>query len=562
MTSAAPRPITPLQFLAASLGLVALVQLLLWHVIEKGGVSRIFWYLLKTYDTHGNVLVGLIVLAAFALRGRSDALQLVRLAAERPWVAAAIAFPLLCIASLQVYRVHPVSMDEYSSLFQAQVFAAGRLRGELPPDLLDRLVPRSFQGHFFFVSRESGQIAAMYWPSFPLLLAPFVWLGVPWMANPLLAALSLPAIHGLARELTGSREAGGWALLLAAASPVFVINSISLYSMPAHLLCNVWYARLLLAPTPAKCALAGVLGSISLTLHYPFRHALFAAPFLLWVLIQPRRVANLAALAAGYAPLSLLLGLGWQLQIAQLGSAATPGGTLPSAAGSAPAAPPTLAQSSSVLRALSGISLPSLATLEARAAALSKDWTWGAGGLFLLAAAGAASAWKKTAVRVLVAAPAITLAGYLLSPGDQGHGWGHRSLYSAWFAYPVLGAAALLAQPALRQMMAWAVVLSLVLANGLRLVQVQGFVVQHLRQVPPLARAPEPSRPQVVFVNLGRGLYVQDLVQNDPFLRGPRIAMVMGSSASADALMAARFPGYRKVSEGEWGQLWERPGAK
>jgi hypothetical protein len=80
--------------------------------------------------------------------------------------------------------------------------------------------------------------------------------------------------------------------------------------------------------------------------------------------------------------------------------------------------------------------------------------------------------------------------------------------------------------------------------------------------VPPLARAPDPAREQVVFVNIGRGFYTRDMIQNDPFLRGPRVTMVMGPPASAEALMAARFPGYRKVSEGEWGQLWERAAAR
>lgn len=562
MSEAAAR-LTPLRLLLWCAAGTAIVQLVVWRVTSQGGVSPIFWYLLKVYDTHGNVLLLLVALAAFALRNRADALELVRLAAERPWGAAVIAFPLLCVASLQVYRGTPVSMDEYSTLFQAQVFAAGRLDGAFPPELLDRLVPRHFQGQFFSVSRATGEISTIYWPAFPLLLAPFAWLGIPWAANPLLAALTLPAVHGIARQVTGSKEAAGWALLLTAASPAFVVNSISLYSMPAHLLCNLWYARLLLDPTPRRAALAGVLGSVALTLHYPFRHALFALPFLAWVALRPGRVAHLAALAAGYLPLGLLLGVGWYEHIMDpargAAAAAQPAAVQAPTVG---AAAPAAAQPSPLWRALEAVSLPSLATLESRTAALTKDWTWGAAALPVLAVAGAAARWREGPTRLLVAALAVTFFGYLLAAGDQGHGWGHRSLYQAWFVYPVLAAGAVAAGPALRGMVAWCVVLSLLLANGLRLVQVGGFVGQHLRQVPPLARAPDRAREQVVFVDIGKGFYTRDMVQNDPFLRGPRITMVMGPRASADALMAARFPGYRKVSEGEWGQLWERAAAK
>jgi len=92
----------------------------------------------------------------------------------------------------------------------------------------------------------------------------------------------------------------------------------------------------------------------------------------------------------------------------------------------------------------------------------------------------------------------------------------------------------------------------------LRLLQVDAFVERHLAQVPPLARAPDASRPEVVFVNVRSGFYTYDMIHNDPFLRGPRIVMVLGTPRSAESLMAVRFPAYRKAEEGAWGQRWER----
>jgi hypothetical protein len=559
--------LSPGRLLFWTLAGAAAVQLLLWYATERRGFSPIFWYLLKVHDTHGNLILAAAAVLAFLLRRRGEPLALVRLAADRPWLLAGITFFLLCAGSLRVYEAYPLSMDEYSTYFQGQVFAAGKLNGAFPPELLDRLIPRFFQGGGFFrVSPATGAVATGYWPGFALLLAPFSWLGIPWAANPMIAALTIPAIHGIAREATGSREAAGWAALLTLASPVFVITSISLYSMPAHLLCGVWYAWLLLNPTPRRAALAGFIGSLALTLHFPFRHVLFAAPFVIWLLWRPDRVRMLGALAAGYVPLGVLLGLGWHFHLMELVTRVAPAADGAPAAQAAAGAVP--AHTYPLLQAIRNLSLPSLRAVDSRLAGLSKIWTWDAAALMVLAAYGAFASWRTRPTRLLGAVLAASFFGYLIAAADQGHGWGNRSLYQAWFVVPLLAARALAERaPAahadpVRVMAAWGIALSLVLANGLRLLQVDSFIEQHLRQVPPLARAPDPERPEIIFVNIRAGFYTQDMIHNDPFLRGPRVVMVLGTAQSAEALMASRFPAYRKKAEGEWGQWWERAGPR
>jgi hypothetical protein len=311
----------------------------------------------------------------------------------------------------------------------------------------------------------------------------------------------------------------------------------------------LWFARLLLQPTPARAAAAGVLGSIALTLHFPLRHALFASPFLVWLAIHPGRWKNLGALAAGYAPLGLLLGLGWHQHITDPLRAVAAARVAPGA---------SAADASPVLRAIVHVRLPGLDALVVRAAALSKTWTWAAAGLVVLAAWGAVACRRNRYALILAAALVVTFAGYFATSGDQGHGWGDRTLYQAWFVLPVFAAAGLAATPGIQTMAAWCVVLSMVLANGLRVVQVDAFIRHQLRQVPALESAPDPARPQIIFVNLGAGVYTRDMVHKDPFLRGPRILFVLGSRESAEALMARRFADYAKVSEGDWGQLWEK----
>jgi hypothetical protein len=514
------------------------------------GFSPIFWYLLTAYDTHGNLLLAAIAVAAFLLRRQPAVAALVRVASDHPWRVAAIVLPLLCAGAATVYRGYPLSMDEYVAWFQAETFAAGRLDGQFPPDLMNELMPRFPPGFFFVASRPAGVIVGSYWPGFALLMAPFAWLGVPWAANAVISALSLPAVHRLALAVSGSREAAGWALLLTLASPVFVVSALSYYAMPAHLLCNALFALLLLQPTPARAALAGLVGSAALTLHNPAPHLLFSVAFIAWLVLRRAPLAVFGALAAGYLPLLAVLGWGWQQHLA--GVLAHTGTTAMQAAGT-PAERVAAAAAATV-------TLPGAKIIEARVAGLCKVWTWGSAALLVLAAYGYAAARSLPAVKALAAALAITFLGYFLVPFDQGHGWGFRYLHSAWFVLPVLAGLALarMTDEETRNLASWAVAFSLILANGLRLAQVDTFIAEHLAQVPPLARAADPARPEVVFVDPAAGAYVRDMLQNDPFLRGGRVVLYFDGSAPAAALMARRFPDYTKRAEGKWGELWTK----
>ncbi|OGA55750.1 MAG: hypothetical protein A3G81_19510 [Betaproteobacteria bacterium RIFCSPLOWO2_12_FULL_65_14] len=528
----------------------ALVHVVLWRSANVDGLSLIFSYLLKVYDVHGNLLLVAVVACAFLLRRRSEALWLVHFAAERPWTIAALIFPLLCLASLRVYHAYPVSMDEYAALFQAEAFAAGKISGAFPPELLDRLIPRIHQNVFLTVSRSTGDVVGTYWPGFALLLAPFAWLHVPWVANPLIGALTLPAIHRLTLRMTASREAAGWAVLLTAASPAFIVTSISYYSMAAHLLCNLLYALLLLSPSVPRALAAGLLGSLALTLHQPVPHLLFGSAFVIWLLFRPRSAAILAALFVGYMP-ALAIGIGWQGYLIDLMRSAQP---------AAPAPEPS-ALLDAIRGRLSALVLPQRVAIEARIAGLSKDWTWGAPGLLVLALYGHFAARAAAGVKVLVAALALTFFAYFFFPFDQGHGWGNRYLYPAWFALPVLAAIALATTSGkqgdeLRGMAAWAITFSLLFVDGFRLLQVESFISRQLSQIPPLARAAEAGQRELIFINPTAGFYTHDMVQNDPLLRGGRVTMVFDRHENVAALMATRFPGYRKTEEGSWGERW------
>jgi hypothetical protein len=260
----------------------------------------------------------------------------------------------------------------------------------------------------------------------------------------------------------------------------------------------------------------------------------------------------LAALIAGYLPLVLLLGVGWQTHLSEIARAGVP----PTAHSPQPPLVDLIARQ---LRSV--LMLPDARVALARLSALAKVWTWGAAFLMVLAAMGFWEARRRTGVRLLAAALATTFLGYLFVPFDQGHGWGYRYIHSAWFVLPLLAAIPLAGNEApkdadLRRMAAWAVIFSALLATGLRLVQVDTFISRQLAQVPPLAASADPDRPQVVFVNVRAGFYTRDLVRNDPFLRGPRVTMVYEGAERTAALMAACFPEYRRSEQADWGELW------
>lgn len=529
----------------------ALVQLYLAGPMKPvpHGFSAIFWYLLKALDPAGNALLLVLAAAAYALRNRPGWQPVLRFAADRPLALAVIAFVLLCAGTLGVYRAWPLSMDEYSAVFQARSFAEGRLSGELPVPLLDRLIP--FGNLFITASRATGEASSTYWPGFALLLAPFELLGAPWMLNPLLGALSLLAIHRLAHRLSGSAEAGGWAMLFALASAAFVVNAVSFYSMTAHLLANAVFALLLLEPTPRRALAAGLVGAMALNLHNPLPHLLFCMPFLFWLALRGRFTV-LACLLIGYFTLGAAMGFGWKLYLQALTA-------VPETAGAAPAGTASraiaLAMSESTV-----FSFPNATTSHARIAGLTKLWSWAAAGLVVLAAWGYWLGRRRTEVRLLAIALLLTFLGYLFLRFDQGHGWGFRYLHSAWFVLPVLAALAIAALrhdgsegAALAGMAGWGLVLSIVLGNGLRLYQVEDFVARHLGQAPPLASGAARDPRSVVFVDAERGFYAYDLVQNHPRLaKGPVVML----GRDEGGLMARHFPGYERVAAGPWGEHW------
>lgn len=520
-------------------------------------LGRIFWHLLTIHDLPAAWLMLVVLLGGYwvACRGSGDGMWVHRmlLGLDR-WrhSLAILLWALLCAGSIIVYRNHPLSMDEYAAVFQAKVFAAGALHGQFPPELMDHLIPRGFQNHFLMVNRHTGVVFSAYWPGFSLLLAPFVWLDIPWACNPTLVVASLLMIGRIARELIPSPAAAGWAMIFALASPAFVANGITYYSMAAHLLLNLCFVWLLLSRSPRRLFIAGAVGGLALALHNPFPHAVFALPWILW--LATRRGEwhwNLFWIGLGYFVTALPLVIGWTLWQRELLQASVTAGTAQAAVTMAPGA---MERVISVIQGFFRVlQWPHELTIYARLGGLAKLWLWASPLLLLLAWWGGRES-KSPPLRRLGASALVTFFAYFLIRFDQGHGWGYRYFHSAWGVLPILGAAGAIKLAAMPgEGVRWSRALvaltlaSLIVANGLRFEQMGSFMADHLAQFPP--RVPAEFR---VVLHNDRGYYGHDLIQNDPWLRGSEIVL-LAEGVKGRALVDRYFPEVVEVGSNRYG---------
>jgi hypothetical protein len=531
-----------------------------------GGLTPIFVHLFTIYDYAGANCALLILVAAALVPTRYSFRPLLRWIGEHPVRIAVLSTAVLCVGTLVVYCNHPLSMDEYSPLFQSEIFASGHLTGQFPVPLLDWLIPSGFQDYFLNVSHVTGRVTSSYWPSFALLLTPFTALGIPWACNPVISGLTLLAAHRLALRIFNDVESAGLTVLLIIASPVFFADGISYYSMSAHLLANTVYALLLTDPTRRRAFAAGVVGSVALTLHNPLPHMLFAIPWLLWMVRQPGGAPRIGALLAGYLPLVLLLGLGWFVFASQLthdGLSVTAGA----------------ASTESFVGVWAAFQPPTTTVLLARAIGVAKLWVWAVPGLLVLACIGGWRWRRQPICRLLAASALVTLFGYALVLFDQGHGWGYRYFHSAWIALPILGAGALapaaaragnetraaephpelvFADAGSRTFVVACALLTLTFGVGFRALQVHQFVGRLMSQEPTYPG----SERRVIIIDPAFSYYGQDLIRNDPWLRGNVMRLIThGRTADVD-MMHAWFPELHRVYADRYGSVWSAAPAR
>lgn len=148
---------------------------------------------------------------------------------------------LICsVISLSLFRGVPGSYDGCLYMFQARLFSHGMLFAPMPPE------PQSFEN---ILAILSDKWYTQFPPGYPALLAVGVLLGIPWLVNPLLGALTIMGIYLIAAQLYNAKIAKLSALLASASSfflfmsSEFLSHTSTLFFITLAFLCFVWMVK-------------------------------------------------------------------------------------------------------------------------------------------------------------------------------------------------------------------------------------------------------------------------------------------------------------------------------
>jgi hypothetical protein len=143
-----------------------------------------------------------------------------------PWLASAWTLGVSILIAWLVFERVPHVPDEVAYWFQAKYFSTGHLYLPPPPDLAAFELPHTIV--------DDGKWYGIFPPGWPAVLAIGMVLGAPWTINPLLGAATIVLLHRLAVSLY-SRRVADIAVILVAASPMFLLMSAGLMSHPLSL---------------------------------------------------------------------------------------------------------------------------------------------------------------------------------------------------------------------------------------------------------------------------------------------------------------------------------------
>jgi Dolichyl-phosphate-mannose-protein mannosyltransferase len=245
------------------------------------------------------LLPALLAAAAWATRSRGMDAVLEVLQRRDRWItgiAAGVAFlAALGVSHLALERT-PITDDEEAYLFHARVVASGALTSPSPPDA-------PFYDNVFLIN--DGRWFSQYPVGNPLLLAPGVWLGDPWLIPALLAALITLLLAAAARTLFGPIAGPVTAVLcatspfLAAMSGTLLSHTPCLFALSLGLWCGLRATR---NPGSARWAAAAALAWGLAVLIRPSSAVLVATPLAVLLLWRwwsgDRRAAVLVTFAA------------------------------------------------------------------------------------------------------------------------------------------------------------------------------------------------------------------------------------------------------------------------
>lgn len=477
------------------------------------------------------MLVGVFALATLILASRSprpDAEQ----SPDWPYrwwiVALAAAFALIVavIGTDVVFHRFLLADDEYSAWFQAVIFAHGKTSAHVAAPWctwINALTPSSI------VAAPDCSWRLSYLPIHSLIKAAFIWLGADRFSGPVLAAVEVLLVASLARKLWPDKPYRAYvAALSLALSTQVLFMSMTMYSMPTHLLFALVWLWLYVDDRRVSLMVLPWVGALALGVHSPFPHLLLVPPFILRYVWQ-KRWAMVGYVAAVYA-LALMF---WKGYIDRV-----PAGFAPTVA--SPAA--TMAVAGAVVHRSDAIGAITAAMQVSLIA------TWSVPIVVILVVA-AMIRWRELDTFSRDAALSIMLvvvARVFVGSPLQGEGWGYRFVYSNLGCFVLLAAAGfdVLARAAgLRRatvLLASAAGLALLVQIPMRARQVEGIVRPYYRASTWMAGLPAP----IVVYPSEMILWGRQLVRNDPFLEhGNKIMSRSDLTRAQGQQLLTAFPG-------------------
>jgi hypothetical protein len=412
----------------------------------------------------------------------------------------------------------PVSHDEIMAAFDAEIIGSGRLMAPIAPEwrslswALEPAFRLSVAGDVAWVSTYlpgNAVIRGMLGKAFDTAIV-----------NAILVVMALVALLGVARRLwPGRNDLPVVAVLLAATSSQVLCMGMTPFAMTAHLLLNLIWLWLYLRDTTLSHAAAISVGFLATGLHQLIFHPLFAAPFILQVLLD-RRWRLGAIYASSYAAIGVFWIVYWQLLLAAHGIAAD-------------AANPVGA-SFFIERVAHMLRDFSLSGPETMVQNLLRFAAWQHPLMLVLLVPGVGLGWRAGGIfRSLAAGVVLTLLAMFILLPYQDIGWGYR------YAHGLIGSAALLAAlgwseltlesgPSERQA-AWGIMgattaAAMLLLLPVHALQMHGYLSPYTRANAAIAS----SKSEAVVIETISIYHGIELVRNDPYLRNRPLTFDIG----------------------------------